>query len=1093
MMCIGMPSRQTMLGFLVICFVLITGPAIGGEGNLFPNERDVLGMKRSFLHDRIDGEGRPLGDVNRSCIGGGTGLCDRITFSETVSYVLFALVLPVPGETKTDIERDREDFLRVWRWAKKNLQRRNLKQVFSWDCRDERYPDQRNEFFKKWTDVAELDKSSWTTGAVDDFTANLDWFAHEDRKRDHLMAWRWVPKLAGTERGGVPYMRQKVDLRRSLSSLHGSDSCAAIPRATEDDGEMETLTWQDGHQVATDGDVLTAFALYLAANRSANREDWGNAELSEMLRDDAADIVGDLRRKAIFPFVPGEIFNAERERFFNIVYGITDDLEGRLSVARRADSVRFWGNKFYIAWWHEPWLDMSSVAEIEIELDGRGKFQVALEDTLDGCARKEPDPGSCQKQPCCSLDSKDNCRESCPMPANTKCTAQALKRAKDRRAKETRPLAEALGRSGCEPGYQVETAWTIIGAENQGPIYRFQLSDFRKGRYYGETGGEMQWDKVKNVKLLVESRGGAEIELKRISLITKPSGSDTPFYLLSNAHGDLRINVSYFMPFAYRTFAVLDPKGKDLWTELLKDTYEILEDSMTVTLCKKEVVSQDARNACEKTVTGNGLLFPNWFNLDLVTGSMVDTVYHDRDDYLFGWDAFRTLWFLGFSDLLLKDKPYRKLLERSKVFFQQELEPTEDKKSGTDRKESKIFAVYEIDGKNPRDGDAVYPVYLSLFDQLGDKGSANRIRRILEKQERIHRKGNRVWLDDDPSDYYKGFWNFLGAYTDFLIRCGEQCAKARQLLEGAAASDRLDGGSGNDKLDDVAATETIRPKEDWTKSVRPELFIDFSHREEEARDNKKTDFTDQSLVRFDARLGFTPRLTENPADITPFVTISGVQSREDSFSFENNVQPGVGVWVRPIRPFAGDHWFDDLVADIRVIGTYSWNTYYNRDQRNEFDQDGNVVKAALDWYGETELWPSVNYVPRVSFYLDSFSQYTHAQKGPSDIFRWSSRSGLAVDAGLSRVRLYPRFNGVYGFSAKEPFFNNYELGAGIAWQPLYNIRGKKLGWFGSEFLRSMRLYGEYVDVSYMDRHNRRFFESQVDSYWRVGLEFWGGR
>ena len=102
----------------------------------------------------IEKDGRPIGWDDKEDIDGDGNLTETQTYSETVGFVLLRAVLA----------DDRETFDRVWRWAEKNLQRKNIGQVYNWNTQ------------------------SWQ---------NLD-----PAKKDALMAWRYLPTVKGRH-GGI--------------------------------------------------------------------------------------------------------------------------------------------------------------------------------------------------------------------------------------------------------------------------------------------------------------------------------------------------------------------------------------------------------------------------------------------------------------------------------------------------------------------------------------------------------------------------------------------------------------------------------------------------------------------------------------------------------------------------------------------------------------------------------------------------------------------------------------------------------------------------------------------------------------------------
>ncbi|MDE2019843.1 MAG: hypothetical protein KGJ13_05875 [Patescibacteria group bacterium] len=87
----------------------------------------------------------------------------------------------------------------------------------------------------------------------------------------------------------------------------------------------------------------------------------------------------------------------------------------------------------------------------------------------------------------------------------------------------------------------------------------------------------------------------------------------------------IEINPSYFSPYAYRIFAVLDPQ--DRWTNLIDTSYELLDKSMTQPLGGPSSAG----------------LPPDWMQLDTQTGSLLPSA-NPVETTNFGYDAIRVPW-----------------------------------------------------------------------------------------------------------------------------------------------------------------------------------------------------------------------------------------------------------------------------------------------------------------------------------------------------------------------------------------------------------------------------------------------------------------
>lgn len=159
---------------------------------------------------------RPLQDADGSDLDLDGDIDERLTVSEASAYVML----------RASWMDDRQTFTNVWNWTRDNLQRKNLKTV--WTCED---------------DVC--DQGTWIK--------KKDWI-DEYRQRwhgngaDHLFAWRWIPDLNGENKDGT--------------LTKGGVIFFQDPFGEED---------RSGINAASD-DLEIAVALYLASLRG-----WGNA------------------------------------------------------------------------------------------------------------------------------------------------------------------------------------------------------------------------------------------------------------------------------------------------------------------------------------------------------------------------------------------------------------------------------------------------------------------------------------------------------------------------------------------------------------------------------------------------------------------------------------------------------------------------------------------------------------------------------------------------------------------------------------------------------------------------------------------------
>jgi len=230
-------------------------------------------------------------------------------------------------------------------------------------------------------------------------------------------------------------------------------------------------------------------------------------------------------------------------------------------------------------------------------------------------------------------------------------------------------------------------------------------------------------------------------DLAKIAL-GKPSDQAARYHLYSNDKNQPWINVSYYMPFLYRVFAKLDRAHP--WNELANDAYQDMHASLFAKLTNNK----------NETFSGTGRLPPNWLTYNEL-GQIVDlpwAVDGFIDDYMSGWDAFRTWYFMAADkrwhralapDFFLKGESYS--------FFKNELD-----------KFGKLNVGYTIAGEK-RDVNWVGQStagsngsYLAFFLAAGDLRNAEKL--LADIVRTYISEG--FW--ETPDEYYKQNWAWLG-------------------------------------------------------------------------------------------------------------------------------------------------------------------------------------------------------------------------------------------------------------------------------------------------------------------------------------------
>lgn len=267
------------------------------------------------------------------------------------------------------------------------------------------------------------------------------------------------------------------------------------------------------------------------------------------------------------------------------------------------------------------------------------------------------------------------------------------------------------------------------------------------------------WEQVKSIMFQPMDDYFALDNLKLIQNVVNVSQK---YHLLSNAKGDPWINISYYMPFLYEAFAKIDPFHN--WSQLADDCLEHIEKSKNITLSNQK----------GDIFVGNGALVPDWCMIDN-KGNFVDLPWAKDgvvDDYLSGWDAFRTWFFLAMTKEIIKDSKAGNLLKNKTADFYK-------KKY---KENLALYKGYTIDGKVSKERGlqyeypSSYGVYLSLFSSIGDKDMETA---MLDKLNGMYRSAG--YWGDNSKDYYKQNWAWFG--LEFYLNRGRNVAKYLGIMK----------------------------------------------------------------------------------------------------------------------------------------------------------------------------------------------------------------------------------------------------------------------------------------------------------------------
>jgi len=265
------------------------------------------------------------------------------------------------------------------------------------------------------------------------------------------------------------------------------------------------------------------------------------------------------------------------------------------------------------------------------------------------------------------------------------------------------------------------------------------------------------WQAVKNLMFqpLEDS-----FTLDNVRIEYKGAKNGRTYYLFANDRGDPWLNISYYMPFLYESFAKLDPKHP--WRDLFKDSLQQINDSKYAVL----------KNNKGEVFTGIGALVPDWCMVD-ARNNLKDIPWGKDgsvDGYLHSWDAFRTWYFLGLTYTLYPYEEVEKVIKgKSLEFFTNKL-----------FKEDKLVGGYAIDGTCPDirgiqyEYPSAYGVYLSYFTAVSQEKAQLK---VLDKLDKMYNK--KGYWGNDPQDYYKQNWAWIG--LEFYENKGGETAKLLKI------------------------------------------------------------------------------------------------------------------------------------------------------------------------------------------------------------------------------------------------------------------------------------------------------------------------
>jgi endoglucanase len=187
------------------------------------------------------------------------------------------------------------------------------------------------------------------------------------------------------------------------------------------------------------------------------------------------------------------------------------------------------------------------------------------------------------------------------------------------------------------------------------------------------------------------------------------------------------INPSYFAPYAYRTFAQVDPNNN--WLGAVDSSYEILDKSTTARLDKGESAG----------------LPPDWIQVNRTTGDVTPPVSGQTTNY--GYDAIRIPFRVALDQRWNDEPRARAYLEKLKFLGEQ---------WSQDRK---LMATYGHDGKpvDNYEAPAAYGTAPGYFEVI-NPSQAEQV--FTDKLKILYNPDDRKWKDN--LSYYDSNWAWFG-------------------------------------------------------------------------------------------------------------------------------------------------------------------------------------------------------------------------------------------------------------------------------------------------------------------------------------------
>lgn len=189
------------------------------------------------------------------------------------------------------------------------------------------------------------------------------------------------------------------------------------------------------------------------------------------------------------------------------------------------------------------------------------------------------------------------------------------------------------------------------------------------------------------------------------------------------------VNPSYFSPYAYKTFAQVDPTHD--WMGLADNSYEILKDVSELKLDKESSVG----------------LPPDWIKINRQTGAITAT-NDPKQTTNFGFDAMRTPFRLALDYIWFEDERAKEVLANYS-FLKDEWE-----RSG------ELKAVYQHDGTIAEDYEAPPAIYGGTIGYFLVMHPETAKEIVSQKLATLYDPDGQKW--EAPLSYYDDNWAWFG-------------------------------------------------------------------------------------------------------------------------------------------------------------------------------------------------------------------------------------------------------------------------------------------------------------------------------------------